>query len=203
LKYSVVIEVKEVRDFCPLYKLGDKIVIKEFYVDWKSSENICMHLLSATSKLLSAFIHRISTIELGIRKTAVINLTVFGVKISHACLGMLRKAIHEGWIRVRQPSEDRKKHIINLFSEIDEGEAAVIAVALEDNEEPIVIIDDAEARVAAEYFGLDVHGTLYVILEAYRRSILKSKKEIVSIVNNMIKRAFTYPQKSTRDSYLS
>ena len=101
----------------------------------------------------------------------------------------LRKAIHEGWIRVRQPSEDRKRHIINLFSEIDEGEAAVIAVALED-EESTVIIDDAEARVAAEYFRLDVHGTLYVILEAYRRSILKSKKEVISIVNNMIKRGF-------------
>ena len=90
---------------------------------------------------------------------------------------------------MRRPSEDRKRHIINLFSEIDEGEAAVIAVALED-EEPTVIIDDAEARVAAEYFRLDVHGTLYVILEAYRRSILKSKKEVISIVNNMIKRGF-------------
>jgi len=101
----------------------------------------------------------------------------------------LRKAIHEGWIRVRQPSEDRKKHITNLFSEIAEGEAAVIAVALED-EEPTIIIDDAEARVAAEYFGLNVHGTLYVILEAYRRGVLKSKKEIVSLVNNMIKIGF-------------
>jgi len=81
---------------------------------------------------------------------------------------MLRKAIHEGWIRVRRPSEDRKRHIVNLFSEIDEGEAAVIDVALED-EKPTVIIDDAEARVAAEYFGFDAHGTLYVILEAIRR----------------------------------
>ncbi|MCD6538940.1 hypothetical protein J7L18_10110 [Candidatus Bathyarchaeota archaeon] len=90
----------------------------------------------------------------------------------------LRKAIHEGWIRVRQSSEDRKKHIIDLFSEIDEGEAAVIAVALED-EEPTVIVDYAEARVTAEYFGLDAHSTLYVILEAYRRGILKSKKEKV------------------------
>ena len=101
----------------------------------------------------------------------------------------LRKAIHEGWIRVRQSSEDRKRHIIDLFSEIDEGETAVIAVALED-EEPTVIVDDAEARVAAEYFGLDAHSTLYVILEAYRRGLLKSKKEIVSMVNNMIKSSF-------------
>ena len=102
----------------------------------------------------------------------------------------LRNAIHEGWIKVRQPSEDRKRQILSLFSEIDEGEAAVIAAALEDYEEAPVIIDDAEARVAAEYFKLDAHGTLYVILEAYRRSILRSKKDVVSIVNSMIKRGF-------------
>jgi len=38
LKCSVVIEVKEILEAFALYKLGDKIVIKEFYVDWKSSE---------------------------------------------------------------------------------------------------------------------------------------------------------------------
>ena len=111
----------------------------------------------------------------------------------------LRNAVHEGWMKVRRPSEDRKRHIINLFSEIDEGEAAVIAAALEDYGETSVIIDDAEARVAAEYFELEVHGTLYVILEAYRRSILKSKKEVVSIVNNMV----NYPQLSQGASSLA
>ena len=66
MKYSVILEVKEVRGFCPLYKAGDKIVIKEFYIDSKSSKNICMHFLSATSTLLSAFIHGTSAIKLGI-----------------------------------------------------------------------------------------------------------------------------------------
>jgi len=52
-------------------------------------------------------------------------------------------------MRVRQTSEDGKKHIISLFSEIDGEEAAVIAAALEDKD-PTAIIDD-EARVTAEY----------------------------------------------------
>jgi len=66
MKYSIILEVKEVRGFCPLYKIGDKIVIKEFYIDSKSSKNICIHFLSAAFTLLSAFIHGLSAIELGI-----------------------------------------------------------------------------------------------------------------------------------------
>jgi len=66
MKYSVVLEVKEVRGFCPLYRAGDKIVIKEFYIASKRSKNVCIHFLSATFTLLSAFIHGASAIELGI-----------------------------------------------------------------------------------------------------------------------------------------
>jgi len=66
MKYRVVLEVKEVRGFCPLYKPGDKIILREFYIDSKRSKNICMHLLSATSTLLSAFMHGASAVELGI-----------------------------------------------------------------------------------------------------------------------------------------
>jgi len=101
----------------------------------------------------------------------------------------LKDAIQEGWIVVERPSENKARQITKLFPEIDEGEAAVIALALEQQEKN-VIIDDAEARIAAEYFKLKVHGTLYVILEAYKRNILKSKAEVKSIVNNMLRRGF-------------
>jgi len=101
----------------------------------------------------------------------------------------LRDAIQEGWIEVERPSENKKKQIAKLFGEIDEGEAAVIAVALEGHGES-VIIDDAEARTAAEYFELKVHGTLYVILEAYKRNIFKSKAEVINMVNNMLRKGF-------------
>lgn len=101
----------------------------------------------------------------------------------------LRDAIQEGWIEVMWPSESKRKQISRLFGEIDEGEAAVIALALEGHGEN-VIIDDAEARTAAEYFELKVHGTLYVILEAYKRNFFKSKAEVIKMVNNMLRRGF-------------
>ncbi|MCP8312995.1 MAG: DUF3368 domain-containing protein [archaeon] len=101
----------------------------------------------------------------------------------------LKDAIQEGWIVVERPSENKARQITKLFPEIDEGEAAVIALALEQQEKN-VIIDDAEARIAAEYFKLKVHGTLYVILEAYKRNIFKSKAEVKSIVDNMLRRGF-------------
>lgn len=103
----------------------------------------------------------------------------------------LRDAIRKGWVEVEQPSEDKKRQIAKLFGEIDEGEAAVIALALEGCGEN-VIIDDVEARVAAEYFELKVHGTLYIIWEAYKHNILRSKAEVMSMVNNMLRKGF-YP----------
>lgn len=101
----------------------------------------------------------------------------------------LREAIEEGWILVKQTSEDETHKIAKLFPEIDEGEASVIALAIEQKTENI-IIDDAEARIAAEYFKLKVHVTLYIILEAFKRNILKSKAEVRSMVDNMLRRGF-------------
>lgn len=101
----------------------------------------------------------------------------------------LRDGVQEGWIEVRRPSKNKKKQIAKLFGEIDDGEAAVIALALEGCGET-VIIDDAEARAAAEYFDLNVHGTLYIILEAYKRGIFKSKADVISMVNNMLRKSF-------------
>lgn len=102
---------------------------------------------------------------------------------------LLRDAVQEGWIVKEKPSEKRVRQIARLFSEIDVGEAAVIALAIERQMENVVI-DDAEAKIAAEYFKLRVHGTLYVILEAYKRKIFKSKIEVRSIVDNMLRRGF-------------
>jgi len=101
----------------------------------------------------------------------------------------LRGAIQEGWIVVERPSENKTRQIAKLFPEIDEGEAATIALAIEQQRENVVI-DDAEARMAAEYFKLRVYGTLYVILEAYKRNIFKSKVEVRSTVDNMLRRGF-------------
>jgi uncharacterized repeat protein (TIGR04076 family) len=66
MSYRVVLEVKDVRGFCPIYKKGDRIVLKGFYIDAKSSKDICIHMFSSLLTLLSAFSHGSSAIELGI-----------------------------------------------------------------------------------------------------------------------------------------
>ncbi len=68
-KYIVILEVEKVEGYCPLYKVGDKIVLRNFYIDSRKSANICMHLFAAFSTLLSAFAHGSSAIDLGIGKT--------------------------------------------------------------------------------------------------------------------------------------
>jgi len=101
----------------------------------------------------------------------------------------LQEAIREGWITVDGTFKDQSAQIAMLFPELDRGEAAAIALAIEQQTEGVVI-DDAEARKAAEYFKLKVYGTLYIILEAFKRKILKSKAEVRSMVDNMLKRGF-------------
>jgi len=66
MRYRVIIEVKEVRGLCPLYKPRDQIILKDFYINSNHSKDVCIHLLSAASTLLSAFIHGSSAIRLGI-----------------------------------------------------------------------------------------------------------------------------------------
>lgn len=66
MDYQIVITVKEVRDYCPIYKVGDKIFVKKFYIESKNSQNICIHAFAAISTLLSAFLHGSSAIHLGI-----------------------------------------------------------------------------------------------------------------------------------------
>ncbi|MEM2890871.1 MAG: TIGR04076 family protein [Candidatus Hadarchaeum sp.] len=65
-KYRLTITVKEIRGKCPVYKVGDKIIIDDFYIDARKSKNICMHALSAMLMLIWALAHGHSAKELGI-----------------------------------------------------------------------------------------------------------------------------------------
>ena len=65
-RYRLTIRVKEVRGKCPLYQVGDEILIDRFFIDADRSRDVCMHAFSAMSTLLSAFIHGSSAVDLGI-----------------------------------------------------------------------------------------------------------------------------------------
>ena len=63
-------------------------------------------------------------------------------------------------------------------SEIEDGERATIELAITQGAD-LVLIDDAAARTAAERSGLDVRGTLGVILEAEDRGALTTDEAIL------------------------
>ncbi len=67
-KYTIVLEVVEVRGYCAAgYKPGDKIVIDEFYIDpSRNNTRICIHALTGMSTILSLMLHGYSARELGI-----------------------------------------------------------------------------------------------------------------------------------------
>jgi len=67
-KYSIIATVKEVRGFCPIYGEGDRIVFESHYIKSKESCDVCIHAMSSMLTLLSAFIHGISAVDLGIGK---------------------------------------------------------------------------------------------------------------------------------------
>ncbi len=71
------------------------------------------------------------------------------------------------WLEtVKDPPE------MNLRRELGAGETAVIALAVRDNAD-LVILDDLAARNVAIELGLSVSGTLGILLAAHKRGLLK------------------------------
>ena len=80
----------------------------------------------------------------------------------------------ESWLQVR-PVEDLK--IIEVLrADLDQGEAEVIALALQTQAERVVM-DDLDGRRRARHLGLDLVGTLGLLLAARKRGELSRLRE--------------------------
>lgn len=66
VKYKVVVTVKDIKGYCPIYRVNDCFMVEWFYIKSESSSNVCLHALSSMLTLLSAFIHGSSARDLGI-----------------------------------------------------------------------------------------------------------------------------------------
>lgn len=77
------------------------------------------------------------------------------------------------WIEVQQANDQFRQKLLEM--QIDKGEASAIALALE-TEDNIVILDDWKARKLAERLGLSVTGTLGVIIKAKKTGLIPSIK---------------------------
>ena len=66
---KLIIEVMEIKGTCPVYKVGDRIVLDEGYkVNLKKTNNICMHSLASLLPYYNALFRGISPVELGLAK---------------------------------------------------------------------------------------------------------------------------------------
>lgn len=80
------------------------------------------------------------------------------------------------WIKVKSPTDKYRQRIIEL--QIDKGEASAISLAIE-TADSLLILDDEKARKFAVKLGLEVTGTLGVIVKAKLRGIIPSVKPLL------------------------
>jgi predicted nucleic acid-binding protein len=90
------------------------------------------------------------------------------------------KAIPE-WIDIREVKD--KKYLKLMENFVDLGEASTIALALEINDN-VVILDDLKARKLANKLNMKMTGTLGVIINAKKRNIISSIKEVLDKLKN-------------------
>lgn len=89
------------------------------------------------------------------------------------------------WIHVERIKEQTAKKMYQ--AKLHDGEVEVMILAQEDKNTELVIIDDNAAKKTAKYLGLNVTGTLGVLLKAKRMGIIK---EVSPIISEMRKKGF-------------
>lgn len=77
------------------------------------------------------------------------------------------------WIEIQSPENKYRQQILEL--QLDKGEASAIALALE-TIDCTLILDDYKARRVAEKLGLNITGTLGVIIKAKNNGVIDSIK---------------------------
>lgn len=66
---KLIIEVIEIKGKCPVYGIGDRIILDDGYkVNLKKTDNICMHSLGSLLPYYNALSKGISPTELGLAR---------------------------------------------------------------------------------------------------------------------------------------
>jgi predicted nucleic acid-binding protein len=79
------------------------------------------------------------------------------------------------WLKIENVSDVEK---VNLLYELEQGEAEVIILAKEKGIKH-VLIDERVARLQAKVLGLDVIGTLGLLLKAKKKGLILSIKPLI------------------------
>ncbi|MGB9854713.1 MAG: TIGR04076 family protein [Candidatus Bathyarchaeales archaeon] len=67
-KYRLIIYVKEIRGKCPVFKVGDKIVVESPKIVVDETDNLCIHALGCILSMMVPLSHGVSFKQLGLAK---------------------------------------------------------------------------------------------------------------------------------------
>ena len=83
------------------------------------------------------------------------------------------------WIQIQSPTDAIRQTILEL--QVDKGEASAISLALETTD-CTIILDDNKARRLAQQLGLNITGTIGVIVKAKQEGLIHSIKPLLAKV---------------------
>jgi predicted nucleic acid-binding protein len=83
------------------------------------------------------------------------------------------------WIKIRD-LEDEEQYL-KLAENLGKGEASSIALALE-IKSSLLILDEKKGRKIAEELGIEIIGSLGVLIKAKDKGIIKSIKEVLALI---------------------
>jgi len=67
-KYRLVITVKEIRGKCPVFRVGDRLVVESPKIVVKETDNLCIHALGCMLSMIVPLSYGISFKRLGLAK---------------------------------------------------------------------------------------------------------------------------------------
>ncbi|MBW2342016.1 MAG: DUF3368 domain-containing protein [Deltaproteobacteria bacterium] len=85
----------------------------------------------------------------------------------------VRQAENSGWMTIEAPSDNA--FVRALSRDLDDGEAEVIALAVE-RKAGLILVDETEARRVADLYGIPRTGTIGLLLRAKREKIIELLK---------------------------
>ena len=82
------------------------------------------------------------------------------------------------WIDICEPTEENVRHIQERFK-LDSGETTAIALALSIPEPRLLIIDEIAGRRAAQELGIEITGTLGILLRAKKQGAVSAMRPLI------------------------
>ncbi len=95
----------------------------------------------------------------------------------------VQKAVEDGIFHIQEVEDDFVHKTMGFGLNITKADMDVLELAHKENS--TAIIDDSYARDIADILGIETRGTLYLIIEFLKKSIV-SKEKCLQIVNDMI-----------------